>query len=205
MRYCFVNESGNRVKPSAPQGKGALTEAFNANDAQIIAMLLQHKSAAQLETEGAKNTAEAEVDDVEENAMDDSAEPPAAPAADAAKEASAAAAAPVSQSYTHKLCFAEGGPALAVREVGQAWFGDVFKADARDDTTGMQLWAAALVMARWLVDLRSEFQNKAVCELGAGCGLPGLAALAYTEVSANIMNGAGRPLKPAPTCSSSYA
>jgi predicted nicotinamide N-methyase len=57
----------------------------------------------------------------------------------------------------------------------------VFDARAEDDVTGIQLWAASLVMARWVVDLQPVLAGKRVCELGAGCGLPSLAVLAYTD------------------------
>lgn len=36
-------------------------------------------------------------------------------------------------------------------------------------------------MARWLVDMKSEIKGKKVLELGAGCGVAGLAAHVYCE------------------------
>ena len=45
-----------------------------------------------------------------------------------------------------------------------------------DDRTGLQLWAASLVLARWLVELRSRLAGRGVIELGAGCGLCGIVA-----------------------------
>lgn len=47
-------------------------------------------------------------------------------------------------------------------------FGD----DAREDTTGLNLWAAAVVLARWVAspEIVSRLEGKTVLELGAGCG-----------------------------------
>lgn len=47
-------------------------------------------------------------------------------------------------------------------------FGD----DAREDTTGLNLWAAAVVLARWVAspEIVSRLKGKTVLELGAGCG-----------------------------------
>lgn len=41
---------------------------------------------------------------------------------------------------------------------------------------GLLLWEAAIGLARWLPNLRSQLQGKRVLELGAGVGLPGLIA-----------------------------
>lgn len=47
-------------------------------------------------------------------------------------------------------------------------FGD----DAREDTTGVCLWAAAVVLARWMAspEIRARLDGQTVVELGAGCG-----------------------------------
>lgn len=46
-----------------------------------------------------------------------------------------------------------------------------------DDTTGLGIWAASLICARWMVEWFqcSDKKYKSVLELGAGCGVPGLA------------------------------
>ena len=49
------------------------------------------------------------------------------------------------------------------------------QASPSDDTTGLSVWAASLVTARWMVSLSDRFAGKRVLELGAGCGVPGLA------------------------------
>jgi Predicted methyltransferase len=56
--------------------------------------------------------------------------------------------------------------------------------DGRDqlDTTGLGIWSASIVMARWMADksLLGRFDGKNVLELGAGCGVPGLAVGLYS-------------------------
>lgn len=50
-------------------------------------------------------------------------------------------------------------------------FADTERPD--EDTTGLSIWSAALVMARWMKQMK--WGGLRVCELGAGCGVPGLA------------------------------
>ena len=58
-------------------------------------------------------------------------------------------------------------------------FGDT----AIDDTTGLGIWSASLVMSRWMAQksLLGRFDNKSVLELGAGCGIPGLSVALYSD------------------------
>jgi len=59
-------------------------------------------------------------------------------------------------------------------------FGD----SAEEDTTGFGIWCASLVMARWMAskELQDNFSEKTILELGAGCGVPGLAVAHYRYV-----------------------
>jgi hypothetical protein len=44
-----------------------------------------------------------------------------------------------------------------------------------DDTTGLGIWPAAVLLSRWVAALGlEEFKDKVVVELGAGCGLPAI-------------------------------
>eukprot|EP00940_MAST-03C_sp_MAST-3C-sp2_P000289 g289.t1 len=58
-------------------------------------------------------------------------------------------------------------------------------ASAAEDRTGLALWPASIVLSRWIAAIgsgaksRSVFEGKRVCELGAGCGLPGITARVY--------------------------
>lgn len=57
-----------------------------------------------------------------------------------------------------------------------------FGQSPRDDTTGLSIWCASLIMARWLSSpyMSSRLQNKHILELGGGCGVPSLAATIYS-------------------------
>ncbi|EDQ87338.1 uncharacterized protein MONBRDRAFT_10114 [Monosiga brevicollis MX1] len=99
----------------------------------------------------------------------------------------------VVQKYEHVMCFKPDTPPLHVDEIATSWFGKVFDKRAEDDTTGIQIWAASLVMAYWIVDLAPELDGKRVCELGAGCGLPALATLAYSDAKQVVMTDVFEP------------
>ena len=73
----------------------------------------------------------------------------------------------------HKL-FNKNHP-LLVRELVIANADDPFaNTDKPDqDTTGLSIWSAAIVCARWM--LTKSWTNSSILELGAGCGVPGLA------------------------------
>jgi len=60
---------------------------------------------------------------------------------------------------------------------------DPFGDKAIDDTTGLGIWCASLVMSRWVASpaVSKQLKDKSVVELGAGCGVPGLAAAAYSD------------------------
>jgi len=52
----------------------------------------------------------------------------------------------------------------------------------RGGTGGAKVWDASLFLARWLIEFGLEFiENKCVLELGAGLGLPSLAAAPFAE------------------------
>lgn len=102
------------------------------------------------------------------------------------------AASEESQGVTHELALlcddynTKEHATLLVRELPIAHadnpFGD--HDDPSDDTTGLGIWCASLVMARWLVnkDMCKRFSGKILCELGAGCGVPGLACSFYAAL-----------------------
>ena len=68
---------------------------------------------------------------------------------------------------------------LCIQEIKHA--DQPFGQEAADDTTGLGLWSASVVLARWLVDIRDRLKDQTLLELGAGCGLPGVAAMVYAE------------------------
>jgi hypothetical protein len=61
---------------------------------------------------------------------------------------------------------------------------DPFGQAPAEDTTGLAIWSASLVLARWLAAdaaVQSLVEGAVVCELGAGCGVPGLAAAVHAR------------------------
>ena len=77
-----------------------------------------------------------------------------------------------------------GAPALTLREGPHDPLNTLSRDAIELDQTGCQLWGAALVLARWIaVDerVRAVLEGACVVELGAGCGLPGLAAAVYAR------------------------
>ena len=72
------------------------------------------------------------------------------------------------------------------------WDGAAFTEDddAAKDVTGLYVWAASVVLARWLVSdsaIVNSMDNKTVCELGAGAGLPGITVAAHTNASSVLL------------------
>jgi hypothetical protein len=129
----------------------------------------------------------------------------AAAVAPTSSGSTSAADSKVVQSYTYVFNFSvdgAAGPDLRAREVATDWAGAVFGEGARaeEDTTGMQVWATALISSRWIAQLQaspvSAFAGKRVIELGAGAGVPGLCALFYskaTKVCACLRSTPDRP------------
>ena len=80
--------------------------------------------------------------------------------------------------HTHELMLLGHDDAhLYVREGGE--YAKTNGTRGKEDQTGLYVWGASMVLAQWLSStpaLRSEVQGSTVCELGAGCGVPGLAA-----------------------------
>jgi hypothetical protein len=138
-------------------GKSAVTEAFARNEPALVEALLSHPSAKALEPAGA-----------------DGADGEGGEGADG-----------LEGEETHEFEFVAGGPRVLVRELAQVGLGAaegelsgaiLGVGAAADDMTGLQLWAASIVLAHWLVEMRAQLEGRALIELGAGCGLCGLVA-----------------------------
>ncbi|KAL1507624.1 hypothetical protein AB1Y20_007243 [Prymnesium parvum] len=85
----------------------------------------------------------------------------------------------VSADVTHRMAFRSGLPTVELRELAEIGADDptqVLGATAEEDRTGLQLWAASLVLSHWLVEMKEQLIGRSVCELGAGCGLCGIVA-----------------------------
>lgn len=134
-------------------GRSSLTEGFGSKSTDTARLLLEHDSATEERLlQGAKEV------DVEDDDDDD-----------AAKKKKA--------SVIHDFAFqSENSSIVKIRELPIT--DDPFGNAPVEDTTGFGIWCASLVMARWMASLAGDeekFKGKTVVELGAGCGIPGLA------------------------------
>lgn len=139
-------------------GRSILTEGFSSSNHALVEILLEHESASEerlVQTAAGNKATSAGQDD----------------AADACTPKEAA-------SVVHELQF--GGntrSTIKIRELAMATTDteSILGQDVDQDTTGLGIWAAALVTAAWMVAVRQRFACKTVIELGSGCGVPGIA------------------------------
>jgi uncharacterized protein len=151
-------------------GRSVMTEAFDSKNQDVIEICLSHPSAA--EDRMLSNTAkDVSKDSIKEEENEDE---------DAANASSSDAEA---EAIHHEFNFNPNlsSQLIKIRELPIARADNPFGSDARpeDDTTGLGIWPASLLAARWLAmsrELRILIQNKVFLELGAGCGVPGIAA-----------------------------
>jgi predicted nicotinamide N-methyase len=70
---------------------------------------------------------------------------------------------------------------VLVRELPIAHANDPFGQSPIEDTTGLGIWCASLVLSRWMASpaMVARMSNKTVLELGAGCGTPSLCVAMY--------------------------
>lgn len=89
-----------------------------------------------------------------------------------------------STSVVHEL-FEDLMP-LKIRELAMTNADNPFADSERpdQDTTGLSIWSASLVLARWLKTI--SWDEKRVLELGSGCGVPGLAVAASTPSPSRV-------------------
>ncbi|VEU39984.1 unnamed protein product [Pseudo-nitzschia multistriata] len=131
-------------------GRSALTEGFSSQNEDVVAAILEHDSASEeklLSTGSQKGTGGNE--DGEEELLD-----------------------------SHVHSFFDKERPLKIRELAMKNadnpFADTDRPD--QDTTGLSIWSASLVMARWMqaVGMTGYWKDSSVLELGSGCGVPGL-------------------------------
>ena len=158
-------------------GKSVLTEGFAGKNQEILKMLLEHSSAAEDALmggtgQGLKEEALHEMNEGEEEG-EEGEEVAMTLAIGENDEATAAV-------VVHRLVLdksEEPGRVLQIRELEIKHADDPFGQAAAEDTTGLGVWPASLILARWLVTQRKELLDDAtVVELGCGCAVPGLAA-----------------------------
>lgn len=139
-------------------GRSALTEGFTSEKEDVVKVLLEHDSATEekLLSTSEKNNQQ----------KDDSNE---------------------SQLAQHVHYFFDKDQPLKIRELAMKNadnpFADTEAPEA--DTTGLSIWSASLVMARWM---KSKTESKlwsdtCILELGSGCGVPGLMVAASSTTT----------------------
>jgi len=155
-------------------GRSSLTEGFASKETEVARLLLEHDSAT--EERLLMGGKEIDVSDDEEGGNGDGKEKPSIVHEFNFRN----------QPYEEKEEMDEkkmSEQALLIRELPIAHADNPFGDKAIEDTTGYGIWCASLAMARWMAtpDIAERFANKTVLELGAGCGVPGLAAAFYSR------------------------
>lgn len=152
-------------------GRSALTEGFASKNTELVGLLLEHDSAAEDRLLGGKGT------DAQKTKDDD-------------------------QGLVHEFAFGRfssddddddrDDATVRVRELPIARADDPFGERPEDDTTGLGIWGASLVAARWTASraMRPKLEGKVVLELGAGCGAPGLAAAVHGRARSVVLTDA---------------
>ncbi|RLN14509.1 hypothetical protein BBJ28_00013498 [Nothophytophthora sp. Chile5] len=154
-------------------GRGCVTEAFQCEDTEILAMLLEHSSASEERLAAGTGMDKGSIrEDIEEEEA----------------EATESDAPKILQETVLDFRFAPGLPTLRARELALEWSKDAFGSTAEEDITGVSIWSAALILSRWIIDRRGLFEGKHVCELGSGCGVSGLAAYKYTDAARVVLS-----------------
>ena len=127
-------------------GRSALTEGFSSEKEDVVKALLEHDSSS------------------EEKLLSTSSTGGKAPEGEGL------------DSHIHH--FFDKEQPLKIRELAMKNADNPFADTERpdQDTTGLSIWSASLVMARWMqaVAKTGYWKDRTVLELGSGCGVPGL-------------------------------
>ena len=177
-------------------GRSALTEGFSSSNTKLVGHLLEHDSAEEdrliggMKKEDVTNTDEADVAALNEDGSVKSSETGSSASvqvihefdflreetkmADGAQEEIESSG---GDDGDNNAAVDEKKNTILIRELPIAHADDPFGAKPEEDTTGLGIWAASLVCARWMASekISSRMEGKSVIELGAGCGIPGLA------------------------------
>lgn len=166
-------------------------QAFKTGDAEMVKMILNHKSAEEdmlLSQSSLSKDKQSETESAAAAAAGGEAADPA-PGTDDDGSAKVEAGGggngggtAEEPSITHELGFGvgvagdgdeeTGGVRFLVRELPIRNPDECFGDDAREDTTGLNLWSAAVVLGRWVAspEMQGRLVGQSVLELGAGCG-----------------------------------
>ena len=159
-------------------GKSILTEGFAGKNQEILKMLLEHSSADEDALMGGTGQGQGMKEEGQEGEEggEEGEEGEEVSMSIAIGENDEAATSVI----IHRLVLdkqQDPGRVLQIRELEIKHADDPFGQAAAEDTTGLGVWPASLILARWLVTQRKELLDDAtVVELGCGCAVPGLAA-----------------------------
>ena len=176
-------------------GRSALTEGFSSSNTKLVGHLLEHDSAEEdrliggMKKEDVTNTDEADAA-LNEDGSVKSSETGSSASVQVIHEFDFLREETSVETEGKKEIERSGGDdgdnaavdekkkTILIRELPIAHADDPFGAKPEEDTTGLGIWAASLVCARWMASekISSRMEGKSVIELGAGCGIPGLAA-----------------------------
>lgn len=82
------------------------------------------------------------------------------------------------EDVTHAVLFGDRAVRIREQQIAKKVEDALGDGSGATDRTGLGVWAASLVLGRWLSDRAEAFSGKTVVELGAGCGVAGLALAA---------------------------
>lgn len=155
--------------------KSSVTLAIDSENATIVEAVLNHPSAKKLEQQSKKNGTTEDGQEEEGEGQDGASEDQGV------------------QLQTSQSVCEFGGNSLEIREVGLL---DTSRNTDDLKTTGAFLWAASLALGKWIIDEKDFFAGKVVCELGAGCGLPGVVAYRCTDAQRVVISDLDSPTFP---------
>lgn len=149
-------------------GRSCLTEAFQSGNTDTIEVCLSHESATEERLIPGTTT-----EDIPSANIESKEETEESQKTDGAERSSA---------VTHQMRFSDEGDIVLIRELPITRADNPFGSEEapEDDTTGLGIWPASILLSRWIVSLGEKyFTNKTVHELGAGCGLPAITSAVY--------------------------
>jgi len=176
----LIDAYGDKIDMLAQNkfGRSTLTEAFQSQNETVIELCLAHPSASE-DRLMPKSGPGASPSSLEQGIQDME----IAEGVSSADHELSSEAAMELHAVEHTMALVHGNTGtLRCRELPITRADNPFGSESapEDDTTGLGLWPAAVLSARWVAgELQASLAGKVVVELGCGCGLPGLAAARY--------------------------
>lgn len=172
-------------------GRSALTEGFASGDTKTIERLLNHDSAEEERLIGGLTGKEVKTDKVLEEANVDGGNVEKTNASNNIgivhefsflKDVSSSVRVQQDEDeIVQNNKQQQQRVSVLIRELPITHANDPFGQSPIEDTTGLGIWCASLVMSRWMasLDMVQRMSNSSVLELGAGCSTPSLSAAIY--------------------------